>query len=277
MRSIDGDILYQVIDPLTRSISPQFINQFANVGQQTLDLFIELKIVMTSNITRKEENIINFFRKLDSVLPSLPTFIQDWFKKFYRIRIPNEIKGKILSRGQLQSIDKTYAFDSIMGVINPLQWFNRNTIPPYYVLEEKIPGNIGEVPRNLNSGSFALFATRRKKLAFCKNRALNASIPKVAMPDKPHGQPLVGDYEFPKRMGKIATEYYAKIMQFLGVNKKYVMDNYNYNPATSNVQTGAPILRVPSKIGDKTIIGTVYGPPLKKAEVKSPFKPRKLV
>jgi hypothetical protein len=99
----------------------------------------------------------------------------------------------------------------------------------------------------------------------------------VATPDKPHAQPLVGDYEFPKRMGKIATEYYAKIMGFLGVNKKYAMENFNNNPALNNIQTGAPVIKVPSEINKNIVIGTVYGPPIKKAEAKNPFAPRKLV
>jgi hypothetical protein len=83
--TIDGDLLYQAIDPLTKSIAPEFYQQFESVGEESIDLFIELKIVLTSNISRREENIINFFRKLDGSLTSLPTPIQNWFKKFYRI------------------------------------------------------------------------------------------------------------------------------------------------------------------------------------------------
>mgnify|MGYP007004040756 FL=1 len=63
MNTIDGNILYQAIDPLTKTVSPTFYQQFESVGEEVLNLFIELKTAMTSNFTRRNENIVNFFKK----------------------------------------------------------------------------------------------------------------------------------------------------------------------------------------------------------------------
>ena len=57
MNSIDGYILYQAVDPLTKTVSPEFYNLFESVGQESIDLMVELKIVMTSNFTRRTENL----------------------------------------------------------------------------------------------------------------------------------------------------------------------------------------------------------------------------
>jgi hypothetical protein len=269
--TIDGNLLYQAIDPLTKTIAPEFYKQFESVGEESINLFIELKIVLTSNILRRDENIINFFRKLDSKLPSLPTPIQNWFKKFYRIRIPSEIKGKILEKGQLQSLDKVYR--SKMHLVDPLQWYNGNTVPPYDTLNQKIPVNMANITKNANSAAVANFAAKQKRLAFCKDRSKSASIKKITTPDKSHGDVgiPVGDYEHPKRMGKIATEYMAKIMDILGVNAKAFMDNFNYKPSVNNVQTGAPNISIPTKVGNKTVNTTIYGSTIKKPQAINPF------
>jgi hypothetical protein len=269
--TIDGNLLYQAIDPLTKSISPEFYSQFKSVGEETINLFIELKIVLTSNIVRRDENIVNFFRKLDSVLPNLPTPIQNWFKKFYKIRIPLEIKGKILEKGELKSLDKN--FRSKMHLVDPLQWYNENTVPPYDTLNQKIPINMSQITKNANSVAVANFAAKQKRLAFCKERAKSACIKKISTPDKSHGDTgiPVGDYEHPKRMGKIATEYMSSIMDFLGVNAKAFMDNFNYKPSSNNVQTGAPDISIPTKIGKKIVNTTIYGSTVKKPQAINPF------
>jgi hypothetical protein len=277
MNSIDGNILYQSIDPLTKTVSPEFYQQFESIGQETLNLFIELKIVMTSNFTRRDENIVNFMLKLDSQLPNLPTPIQTWFKKFYKIRISNEIKGKVLEKGSLKSLDKTFSFDAMNRVVDVLNWFTPNTVTPYNALEQKVPCGMGTIPKITNSADTALYASKKMRLQVCKNRAVNALMPKIATPDKSHGQPNVGDYEHPKRMGKVATEYQTKIQQLLGVNAKYVMDNLNFKPSANNVQTGAPDIRIPTKIGDKTVNATIYGPVNKDLEAKNPFLPKRIV
>lgn len=271
INTIDGNLLYQAIDPLTKSISPEFYKQFENLGEQTINLFIELKIVLTSNILRREENIISFFIKLDAQLPNLPTPIQNWFKKFYRIRIAPEIKGKILERGQLKSLDKIYR--SNMHLIDPLQWYNQATVPCYDTLNQKIPMNIGNVNKNANSAALANFAAKQKRLAFCKERAKSPSIKKISMPTKSHGDTgiPVGDYEHPKRMGKVITEYISKIIENLGVNAKSYMDNFNYRPNTNNLQTGAPTISIPTKVGDKSINTTIYGNTVKKTQAINPF------
>lgn len=273
MNGIDGNILYQSIDPLTKTVSPEFYKQFASVGEETLNLFIELKIAMTSNFTRKDDNMLLFLRKLDSQLPNLPTPIQTWFKKFYKIRVSNEVKARLLEKGQLKSLDKTFSFDAMNRVVDALNWFTPNTVTPYNALEQKVPCNMGTIPKGVNSADTALYVSKLTRLKVCKDRAINAAIPKVATPDKSHGQPLVGDYEFPKRVGKIATEYQAKIQQILGVNAKFVMDNFNFKPSSNNVQTGAPDIRVPTKIGDKTVNSTIFGPTITKLNVGNPFIP----
>lgn len=272
INTIDGNLLYQAIDPLTKSIAPEFYKQFASLGEETIDLFIELKIVLTSNIVRREENIINFFRKLDSRLPSLPTPIQNWFKKFYRIRIAPEIKGKILEKGPLKSLDKV--FRSNMHLVDPLQWYNGSTVPPYDTLNQKIPVNMANINKNANSAAVANFAAKQKRLAFCKDRAKSACIKKITTPDKSHGDVgiPVGDYEHPKRMGKIVTEYMSKIMEILGVNAKAYMENFNYKPSFNNLQTGAPTISIPTKVGNKTVNTTIYGSTVKKPQPINPFK-----
>ena len=275
--TIDGNLLYQAIDPLTKSISPEFYNQFKSVGEETINLFIELKIVLTSNITRREENMVNFFRKLDERLPNLSTPIQNWFKKFYRIRIASEIKAKVLERGQLKSLDKV--FRSNMHLTDPLQWYNNSTVPPYDTLNQKIPINMANITKNANSAAVANFAAKQKRLAFCKDRSKSAAIKKITTPNKSHGDVgiPVGDYEYPKRMGKIATEYMAKIMESLGVNAKSFMDNFNYKPSSNNVQTGAPNITIPTKIGNKTIGTTIYGSTIKKPRPVNPFSIPKMM
>jgi hypothetical protein len=273
IQTIDGNLLYQAIDPLTKSIAPEFYKQFESVGQESLDLFIELKIVLTSNISRREENIIKFFRKLDGQLTNLPTPIQNWFKKFYKIRISPEIKGKILAEGQLKSLDKIYR--AKLQLVDPLQWYNGSTVPPYDALNQKIPCNMANINKNANSAAIANFAAKQKRLQFCKDRAKGPAIRKITTPDKSHGDVglPVGDYEFPKRMGKIVTEYTAKIMDFLGDNAKSFMDNFNYKPSSNNVQTGAPNVSIPTKVGGKTVNTTIYGNTVKKPESKNPFIP----
>lgn len=277
MNSIDGNILYQSIDPLTKTISPEFYKQFENLGEETLNLFIELKTVMNSNFTRRDENVVNFIFKLDSKLPNLPTPIQTWFKKFYKIRISNEIKAKILEKSQLKSLDKNYSFDSLNKMVDALNWFNSSTVLPFNTLEQKIPSGMGNVPKNANSADTALFASKKIKLQVCKDRAINSLMSKISTPDKSHGQLNVGDYEHPKRMAKIATEYQAKIQKLLGVNAKYVMDNLKFKPSSNNVQTGAPDIRIPTKIGDKTVNSTIYGPINRELEAKNPFLPKRIV
>jgi hypothetical protein len=271
INTIDGNILYQAIDPLTKSIAPEFYRQFQSLGEETINLFIELKIVLTSNISRREENIINFFRELDTKLPNLPTPIQNWFKKFYRIRIAPEIKGKILERGQLKSLDKV--FRSNMHLVDPLQWYNQNSVPSYDTLNQKIPINMANINKNVNSAAVANFAAKQKRLAFCKERAKSACIKKISTPDKSHGDTgvPVGDYNYPKRMGKIVTEYMSKIMGILGVNAKAYMENLNYKPSSNNLQTGAPSISIPTKVGNKLINTTVYGSSIKKPLPINPF------
>lgn len=271
INTIDGDLLYQAIDPLTKSIAPEFYKQFEGVGEESINLFIELKIVLTSNILRREDNIVNFFRKLDTKLPNLPTPIQNWFKRFYRIRIPAEIKGKILEKGELKSLDKVYR--SRMHLVDPLQWFNGNTVPPYDSLNQKIPVNMANITKNANSAAVANYAAKQKRLAFCKDRSKSACIKKISTPDKSHGDTgiPVGDYEHPKRMGKIATEYMTKIVEFLGPNAKAFMDNFNFKPSSNNVQTGAPNISIPTKIGNNSLNTTIYGSTIKTPQAINPF------
>ena len=275
MNTIDGNILYQAIDPLTKTVSPTFYQQFANVGEDTLNLFIELKTVMTSNFTRRNENVANFLRKLDGELPNLSTPMQDWFKKFYKNRISNEIKSILISGGPLKSLDKNYAFDSMNKLVDALNWFTPNTVPPCDTLNQKVPCGAGNIPKNVNSSDLAMYVSKLTKIKICKDRALGAVIPKVAAPNVAHGQPLVGDYEHPKRMGKIASEYMGKIQKLLGDNAKYVMDNFKYKPASNNVQTGAPSIKIPTQVGNKVVNSTIFGPTTKSLIAGNPFLPKK--
>jgi len=274
MNTIDGNILYQAIDPLTKTVSPEFYKQFESVGEETLNLIIELKTVMTSNITRRNENIANFFRKLDGQLPSLPTPFQTWFKKFYKNRLSSEAKALVLEQGPLKSLDKNYAFDCMNGVVNALNWYTPNSLPPVGTLNQKVPCNMGTLPKNVNSADLALYASKMARIRICKDRSIGPVIPKVAAPTASHGQPLVGDYEFPKRMGKIATEYMSKVQKLMGDNAKYVMDNFRFKPATNNVQTGAPSIKIPTKVGDSVVNSTLYGPTVKNPIAGNPFLPK---
>lgn len=270
INTIDGNLLYQAIDPLTKSISPEFYNKFSNLGDDIINLFIELKVVLTSNIVKREENIVIFFKNLDKKLPDLPTPIQNWFKKFYRIRIPSEIKAKIVDSGGLKSLDKNYR--SRLHLIDPLQWYNNSTVPPYDTLNQKVPVNMGNISKNVNSVALANFATKQKRLSFCKDRCKNSAIKKITTPNKSHGDVgiPVGDYEHPKRMGKIAAEYMDKIMQILGPNAKSFMDNLNFKPSANNVQTGSPNITIPTILKNKIVNTTIFGSTIKKL---SPFNP----
>ena len=277
MNSIDGNILYQAIDPLTKSISPTFYKQFENVGEETLNLFIELKTVMTSNFTRRDATVAAFLRTLDGKLPNLSTPMQDWFKKFYKNRISNEIKSIVLSSGPLKSLDKQYAFDTMNRLVDALNWFTPNSVPPCDTLNQKVPSGVGNIPKNVNSADLAMYVSKMMKIKICKDRSLGAVIPKIATPNGTHGQPLVGDYEHPKRMGKIASEYMGKIQKSLGDNAKYVMDNFKYKPASNNVQTGAPNIKIPTQIGNKIVNSTIFGPTTKSLIAGNPFLPKKRV
>lgn len=274
MNSIDGNILYQAIDPLTKTTSPTFYEQFANVGEEVLNYFIELKTVMTSNISRRNENIVNFFRKLDGELTTLPTPFQDWFKKFYKHKLSGEAKARIVESGPLKSLDKEFSFDSMNKLVDPLNWFTPSSLPPVGALDSKVPCGLGNVPKNLNSADLAMFAGKSAKLRICKERAMGAVIPKVADPNSTHGQPLVGDYEHPKRMAKIASEYNAKIQELLGVNAKYAMDNQRFKPSTNNVQTGAPNIKIPTTINGQKVNTNIYGKTVKNPIVGNPFIPK---
>lgn len=274
MNSIDGNILYQAIDPLTKTVSPTFYKQFENVGEETLNLFIELKTIMTSNISRRNQNIVGFFRKLDGQLKNLPTPFQDWFKKFYKNRLSPEVKSLILEKGPLKSIDKNFAFDGMNKLVDALNWYTPNSLPPVGTLNQKMPCNMGNIPKNVSSADLSLYASKIAKIRICKDRAIGAVIPKVASPSVTHGQPLVGDYEHPKRMAKIATEYVSKIQKILGDNAKYVMDNFKFKPSTNNVQTGAPSIKIPTQIGNKIVNSTLFGPTVKNPIVGNPFLPK---
>ena len=274
MNTIDGNILYQAIDPLTKTVSPTFYQQFESVGEEVLNLFIELKTAMTSNFTRRNENIVNFFRKLDGQLPTLPTPFQNWFKKFYKNRLSPEVKALVLEQGPLKSLDKNFAFDSMAGVADALNWYTPNSLPPCNTFGQKVPC-IGSVPKNVNSSDLALYAAKMTKIRICKDRAVSAVIPKIATPDKAHGQPLVGDYEFPKRMAKVATEYMGKIQKLLGDNSKYVMDNFKFKPASNNLQTGAPNIKIPTQVGNKVVNTTIFGQTEKQLIAGNPFLPKK--
>ena len=275
MNSIDGNILYQTIEPLTKSVSPEFYKQFESVGEETLNLFIELKSVMTSNFTKRNENVSSFLRKLDDQLPNLSTPMQGWFKKFYKNRISPEIKSILLSSGPLKSLDKNYAFDTMNRLVDALNWFTPSTVPPCDSLNQKVPSGVGNIPKNINSADLSMFVSKMTKIKICKDRSLGAVIPKIATPNTAHGQPLVGDYEHPKRMGKIASEYMGKIQKLLGDNSKFVMDNFKYKPSSNNVQTGAPNIKIPTKIGDKVVNSTLFGPTTKSLIAGNPFLPKK--
>jgi hypothetical protein len=133
------------------------------------------------------------------------------------------------------------------------------------------------IQTSIPSAAVANFAARQRRLSFCKERAKSACIKKISTPDKSHGDTgiPVGDYEHPKRMGKITTEYMSKIMDFLGVNAKAYMDNFNYKPSVNNVQTGSPNISIPTKVGGKTVNTTIYGSTIKKPQAINPFSTQK--
>jgi len=270
MNTIDGNILYQSIDPLTKKISPEFYEQFKNVGEEILTLFVELKSVMGSNFTKRNDNVVAFLRKLDGKMPDLPTPMQTWFKKFYKNRISNEIKGLLLDKGELKSLDKNFSFDTLGNLMNPLNWYNGQTLPPVGAIEQQMPNNMGTIPKMANSSDTSNFASMSWKLNICKERAKGALIEKVSPPTTSHGQQNVADYEFPKRMAKVAAEYHAKIQKLAGVNAKYLLDNLNFKPSENNVQTA---VNIPTKIGDRVVNSSIYGPTVKKLEAQNPFTP----
>ena len=136
---------------------------------------------------------------------------------------------------------------------------------------------MGNLPKNVNSADVAMYASKLTRIKICKDRALGAVIPKIAAPNVAHGQPLVGDYEHPKRMGKIASEYMGKIQKLLGDNAKYVMDNFKYKPASNNVQTAAPSIKIPTQIGNTVVNSTLFGPTTKPLIAGNPFLPKKRV
>jgi hypothetical protein len=274
MNSIDGHLLLQTIDPLTKEIAPQYYQQFESIGQEALDLFIELKIAITSNFTRRDQNVANFFKKLDEKMPNLPTPIQTWFKDYYRCNISSKVKGIVLENGPLKSLDKQFSFDSLSKLVNPLNWFTPNTVPSFGVMDQKIPCNAGTMPSNVNSQDTSLYVSKLKTIQIMKGMAKESAIPKVATPTKSHGQPLVGDYEFAKRMGKVASEYQSKIQKLLGVNAKYVLDNMNFKPSANNVQTGSPEIRIPSKVEDNVVNSSIYGFAMKELKAENPFIPK---
>lgn len=274
MKSIDGDILYQSIDPLTKSVSPSFYEQFGNVGEETLNFFIELKTTMTSHISKRNENIVSFFRKLDSQLTTLPTPIQDWFKRFFKHKLSPEAKALILDKGPLKSLDKTFSFDSMNKLVDPLNWYTGNSLPPAGSMTSKVPCNMGTCPKGLNSADLSMFASKMAKIRVCKERAMGAVVPKLSSPEKTHGENLVGDYKFAERMAKIAAEYYKKILQLLGDNAQYVMDNFKFKSSTNNVQTGAPNIKVPAQANGKAINTNIYGTVTKPPTNSNPFIPK---
>jgi hypothetical protein len=270
LNSIDGNILYQTVEPLTKKFSPSFLGIFNKLGGNNVDLFTELKTVLSSNFETKNEEISKFIKKLDAELPKLPTPVQTWFKKFYKTRISDQVKGMV---GELKSLDKTFSFDSLNNLMNSSNWHTSNSAPPVGSLDQKNATNMGTVPRHTNKGDLSLLAANTWKMNVCKERAKGALISKLGTPTKSHGQQNVGDYEFPKRIAKVATEYQAKIRNLAGVNGKYVFDNLDFVSNLKNLQTGSPVIKIPNIINGKNVISTVFGPTLKKIEAKNPFLP----
>lgn len=271
LSSIDGNILYQTIEPLSKKLAPGFSNLFTRIGGSSTDLFSELKRVLGSNFEKKDENIANFIKKLDAQLPSLPVPVQTWYKKFYKTRISEKVKGMV---GELKSLDKEFSFDSLNNLMNSKNWITSNSTLPVGSSIREAPVNMGCIPKNANSSDTSLLAINSWKINVCKERAKNAIVKKVQVPTKTHGEQNVGDYEFPKRISKVASEYQSKILELAGVNAKYIKDNLNYvSGILKNVQTGSPIIKVPNIINGKNIISTVFGPTLKKLEAKNPFLP----
>jgi hypothetical protein len=277
MNTIDGHLLLQTIDPLTKDISPEYYSQFESVGQETLNLFIELKIAITSNFQRRNQNVANFLRKLDDTMPNLPTPIQNWFKDYYKCNVNQNVKTLVLEKGPLKSLDKVFSFDSLGQLMNPLNWFTDNSLPPIGVMDRKVPCGAGTIPSSANSADTASYVSTKTKIQICKERAISAAIPKISTPNKSHGQPLVGDYEFAKRMGKVATEFQAELQKIWGVNAKFVMDNINYKPSSDNIQTAAPDIKIPTKIGDKVVNSSIYGYDVKTLKAGNPFLPKKII
>ena len=272
MKTIDGDLLFQAIDPVTKKISPKFYEQFKDVGQETIDLMIELKKAIQTRFTQKPNEIKSFIRKLDAKMPNLPSPIQTWFRKAYKTKIPDKYKIS-----GLQTLDKALAFDSLMEMINPLQWFRESTIPPYLDMDHKIPVSL-PLPKNLLEYAYSEFAQKQKQLAIYMNRAKLSVIDKVSKPTKSQGQILVGDYEHPKRIAQAASGYSAEVIKFLGVNAKYVLDNFSYDPANNNLQINIPTFKIPMKIetplGSIDVSAAVFGFVNKTLEAVNPFIPK---
>lgn len=272
MKTIDGDLLFQAIDPLTKKISPQFYQQFQNVGQETIDLMVELKKVIQARFSQKPTEIKKFIQKLDKAMPNLPTPIQTWFKKAYRTKIPDVYKTV-----ELKSLDKIFAFESLMELINPLQWYRESTIPPYLDMQHKIPVAL-PIPKNLLDYALTALSEKQKTLSIYKNRAKSGVIDKYSKPTKSQGQIMVGDYEHPKRIAEAASGYASKVIEFLGDNAKYVLDNFKYDPVNNNLQINIPKFKVPMTIntplGSVDISATVFGFVNKTLEAVNPFKPK---
>lgn len=272
MKTIDGDLLFQAIDPLTRKISPQFYQQFQNVGQETIDLMIELKKVIQSRFSQKPAQIKAFIQKLDAAMPNLPTPIQTWFRKAYRTKIPDQYKVS-----GLQTLDKLLSFDALMELINPLQWYRESTIPPYLDGSHKIPVAL-PVPKNLLDYALTALTTKQKLIGSYMSRAKLGVIDRVSKPTKSQGQIMVGDYEAPKRLADAAAGYAAKVVDFLGVNAKYVLDNFQYDPVNNNLQINIPTFKVPMTIntplGNIDVSAAVFGFVNKTLEATNPFIPK---
>jgi hypothetical protein len=189
-----------------------------------------------------------------------------------------EVKGEILADGPLKSLDKKYSFDSLNTSMDVTSFYTPNTVPPYDTLNQKIPCDAAIIPKkSANSADTALCLSKMTKIKIYKDRALNPAITKIASPDKSHGQIAVGDYLLPQRKSSKLTEYMSKIQNFLGRNAKYVMDNINFKPSSNNVQTGAPNINIPNKVGGKVVASTIYGYTVKQLEAKNPFLPRRTV
>jgi hypothetical protein len=268
INTIDADLLFQLLNSNTDT-SLFFYKNFENLGEETLNLFIELKEVLTSNVSSLDDNMIYYFRELDKKLYTLPTPIQNWFRRYYKNKIPFEVKQKI---GFLESLDK-WGYNSKLHLINPAQWYNDNTMLPVNILKQKIIPNMLKISKDTYSMAYANFARKQKRLAFCKERCRSVGIKKITTPTNSHGDVgfPVGDYEHPKRMAKIATEYMSKIIDILGRNAKSFFENLNFNPYSKNLQKGIPDINI-TEIIDGEIVQTNLSGDVKKS-VKNNYNP----